>query len=302
MKINKDCNKIYDGVLLQSYTLVVTNVIIFNVVKLIVEKLIIPPILNYFFPPQTKTIQKELTRDDVEINPLGERSLQVEENSDVNKSNRKVPKSAVIFLYLQGICALFALIVACMNHYEGNFWVRYECFYGFLLNSPFFTFFISATIFAYKYDDLEEAKPLGEIFAHFYHFCIYVVAIAFFPPCFTHFLPAAILYGYFLIAGVVVMWGLNKILSKSDFYDYFAVSESEVTNLLKLEITLRLVVILFFQTYFNYMYLFYQYRSPSWGEYVGVITEEYRLRTQTYCAFESWDADLRSLLVFFSWM
>ncbi len=69
MKINKDCEKIYDDILLQSYVLVVVDVIIFNIVKLIAEYLIINPILTYLVP---KTIGRYLTSDDIEINnPIG---------------------------------------------------------------------------------------------------------------------------------------------------------------------------------------------------------------------------------------
>jgi hypothetical protein len=135
--INKDCEKIYDGVLLQSYISVVANVIIFNVVKLIVEYLIITPILNCCLP---KSSDIEHTGD-IE-NPIGEKSLQVERNDSDPKSKKKVPKSVIIFLYFQALCALFSLIVACVTDYPGNFWLKYEYFYGFLLNSPYFTYFV----------------------------------------------------------------------------------------------------------------------------------------------------------------
>jgi hypothetical protein len=112
-------------------------------------------------------------------------------------------------------------------------------------------------------------------------------------------MPATIIYGYFMIAAFAILVILNKMLTNKDFY---VVSESEVVNAIKFEIGLRLLHILMMQTLFNYMYLFYKYQAPTWDEYVGVIVDEYHLRTQTYCALESIDTDLRNLLVFLSWI
>jgi hypothetical protein len=176
MKINRDCEKIYDGVLLQSYVLVFMNVVVFNIFSYVAEHWVLPLFINYFSPPEAKPAQAQSSvGGDLEVNTIGVKIEEGDPMESLVESKPVIGKAAVMFLYFQGFCALYAVLVACLHDYEGqNSWNRYESFYGFLLNSPYMTFVVSSMILTFRLEGegtMAMEEPFGKQFHSFFELC-----------------------------------------------------------------------------------------------------------------------------------
>jgi hypothetical protein len=312
MKINHNCDAIYGGVYLQSYLLIVVNVIIFTFLKFIAEEYIIPAILFCVFPPPTES------STDVNTTSVGIEQGTTDKESILAKVPVALRDPPTLFIYFQACSAFVSFILACFTtflHKNGTQWDQYQNFYGLLLNSNVLTFFVSGIIFSITDGTEVDEKVSREsiIFARKKAsgrttWLVFSIILLFLPPFLTHILPAIVVYCWIWMAGVVIAMtvvccfaflpgGGRKAGEK----------ETAVDKLVGMAVLVgfRLLIILVFQTFFNYMYLLYQveYKTVmSSDQYLGVITDEYALRTQTSCLFNHFEGSLKNGLVLFSWL
>jgi hypothetical protein len=213
MKINRDCETIYDGVLLQSYSLVFLNVVIFTIFKFLFEKFVIQfflKLLNGEFCQKTVSDLENKNPED----PNSQIALQIDStlNSDTSQTNshrnrnsnqtkqqKNVSDSEVIFYLIQIISALFTMITAsCLLEYHGNLWIRYQNFYGLILNSNFMTLLSSTFIIWLTNNKVSENnnnndqndqneilnEDTNKLLRYYYATRVGVVLLFFMGPCF----------------------------------------------------------------------------------------------------------------------
>jgi hypothetical protein len=119
------------------------------------------------------------------------------------------------------------------------------------------------------------------------------------PPLLTHAIPGFWLYIWLLLPMICIPLAIYSLLVEQL---RVVKKESQFKSLIFLDIFLRLYLLLWLQTFFNYMTLLYRYQALNGDNYLQVIVDEYHLRTQTYCAFDTFASDAKSVLVFFSWI
>lgn len=197
-------------------------------------------------------------------------------------------------------------------------WRQYENFYGLLMNSAFLNFPISVILFVFELEfrELNMVAPDREEFRAFnFSMIVFGLCLIFaLPALATHILPAMIVYFWvFLIAlitvavcSIAIEW-VSRIL----YDDNIAVFEVllERHNSFKILYVLllaswRLFMVYIFQTLYNYMYLFYaidEVPVPA-NQYLGVIADEYSLRSQTACLFHHYTDNIGNVLIFFNWL
>ena len=64
----------------------------------------------------------------------------------------------------------------------------------------------------------------------------------------------------------------------------------------------RLLMILIYQTLYNYMYLIYFSDTSLKHSYINSIIYEYQLRSQTLCNFQHFADSPQNFITFFSWL
>lgn len=294
--VNHKCDPLYGNVYLQSYSLLLLNTFILAVVKALAEERIIPfflQLLNNNREEKQNLIEK----------PIAEME---EQNDHIAKIDPKI-----IFLYFQAIAAAIAVVRAFMIvDYHASSWDQYQIFFGFLLNSPAFTYGCSVWILRMdaiksKDPDFLTENPQKTCEHHPNPFIALsgriIITLAAFPLC-THGLVGCIMYCWLLLifaltAGVIVMIVdalreyINITLSPK-----FIVAFEEAFN--------RLLLVFYFQTSYDFAYLLY--REPSafmtGSEYLHIVTLEYSYRTQSNCNFQHAFNSFENALVFLSWM
>lgn len=317
--INYSCVAIYNGSYLQSYVLIILSVLLFTVLKYFAEEVVIPLFLSVF--KGTRDTQRVQVVDDTVDNPMmamgtkGYLELntvsksdtplptnsQIGNQSDNSERNLSLKDAKIIFLYFQGVAALVSFALHCKKlNPNQTYWNRYQNLYGEVLNSAVLTFLISCWIYVSENENSEQ-KNKSRVMS-FAACGLVITGLLFIPPLLTHIVPAIVVYCWifilFFIAFVVAL--LVVILCIGHFVNG---GEQLTPGQLRkaIEIFTRLAAIFFFQTMFNYMYIYYKVQPSTADEYLGVIYTEYKLRSQTYCLFEHiWE--LGSSLVFFSWL
>lgn len=341
--IEDKCETVYNGVLLQSYTLLFFNVVLFSLLKLLAEEYILPGLFAllswctcglFTAPTSTNTAAAQLQPASVTKNPLTTKgtakpAADEVELGTVGKSNASIPmESKAIpskntdvdttignnnttrmdfskpFLVFQGINAVVALVYAFkLRDTNRTGWHQYQNFYGFLLNSSFLTFFISLILRIMR----DEDKEAGGILA-FQGLSTIVIVLTLAPPFITHFVPGFIVYIWVVCIALgccgvfyTVLQAVGTVLglASNPKYEVFAT-----------QTVMRAGMIFFFQTFYTYMVFYYAYAASDThdnqaitGEhYLGVVSHEYNLRSQTWCNFENALSDAKNGLVFFSWL
>jgi hypothetical protein len=317
-------------------------VVLFTALKFIAEEFILPNILKHFHSKeQDETTEEPITDISTVELEEGSKTSEVAEKSMVDKYvpfSFKDPKIA--FLYFQGVVALVTFIIACRSiDRNRTTWNQYQDLYGLVLNSSTLTFFISCMLFystppkeppqkditttattavttttsdASDLVNLETARKVFNKAKTFSIVSIVLISCTLIPAFITHILPGFIVYCWILLLFNLFFYALNTLYmhcvtvvdpvdKKRRFVDN---SREKKIYLLIKEVTFRLYCILVFQSFFNYMYLFYQiHESPmSNDQYTGVLEKEYELRTQTACLFEHMASSAGNVLVFFNWL
>ena len=69
------------------------------------------------------------------------------------------------------------------------------------------------------------------------------------------------------------------------------------------EFTIRVFLTFLVQTTFNYATLFFALKEPiTPSMYMGVITYEYSLRSETMCLLNHYDDNIKTWIVFLNWL
>lgn len=338
--VNSDCNTIFDNVYLQTYALIIINVAIFIVLKYAMEEFVLPFLVSRYIG-ETYTAYPTLEEHDAEdmvglealIRP--ERAVQSVNNSrnrnvfgirrgnslghtmTTSSANVRIKYTGkLIFVAFQFFIGLVSLIsaISYVDHGE-KLWDRYQSFYGFLLNTGLLTSFISTNIYRMELNrklTLEKSSEMERL-SRITSMIMGVVTIILLPPILTHLIPGAIIYGWVIVAFVIAIFMifvtmvclLESVAGCLRFVLQFQMpAASDKMFQLGLELAWRLLAILFFQTFFNYMYFFYGIHSDrmTGADYIGVIRDDYTLRTQTACAFHHAVDSFKHALVFFNWL
>lgn len=137
------------------------------------------------------------------------------------------------------------------------------------------------------------------------------------PAVITHILPALCLYGWILLAAYA-LWCLGRevflgmlgaalakraasSIIQSDRDDVLIVFR-HLSHLLSM-ILQRCIFIFIMQTLFNYAALFYIYGDGTNEDYFGIVSHEFRLRSQSYCFFNSLPTTaVRGTIMLLSWL
>jgi hypothetical protein len=244
---------------------------------------------------------------------------------------------------VQLIFAMVALIIACFNISKDksvDAWQQYTNFYGLIVNSciPMTIF----SILKFFVIEGREGQNDEEIAPALVIYCFFIgLGMLLFAPFCTHIFPAAVLYCWVILAVVLAVAvsisvltcfmaptfalgycaGLigrvcdnttkdtNKVRRESIhvetadslgshlyLWEYFAKVGAEIL--------LRFSFVFFVQTLFCYATLVYVYPIPMTPQqYMGVITSDYHLRSQTLCFFNQIKSSgANGFLLIFSWL
>lgn len=216
----------------------------------------------------------------------------------------------------QGVNALIALVYAfLLRDPTRSGWQQYKNFYGFLLNSSFLTFFISSCFIVIPvFNGNQGSEPNWIVDVSTLCFMIQLVILM--PPFITHFFPGLVVYFWMLLILYVALAVFAGVLTLVGRFLGFKFSgqgfmfKSEKYNKFVLETTARAGLIFCLQTFFTYMVFYYAYAASdthdfkviSGEHYLGVVSHEYNLRSQTACNFQHALSDVKNGLVFFSWL
>lgn len=308
MRINRNCFSVYDGVYLQSYTLIIVNVALFSLFKFCFEEA-----LALLFKKEKD--DDDEPKKDVEMTSSGGSDDTsnsaprdtTEKEELVRKEEENKNFNELMFFLFQAAVSFASLVMAITTIDKTKSpWTQYENFYGLILNSSVLTFAISSSILFVrgisKNTEKISESGLAMWLALIGAFLVFLLVL---PAIITHIIPALVIYIWvFLCVAAVILipYGCGNLCLNAlsgdhpAFYRFFGVTT---------EVVFRLICVAFFQTLFNYMYFFYgiSLQSPiSANEYMGVIRHEYNLRSQTYCSFQRVDASMKDGLVFFSWV
>ena len=270
------------------------------------------------------------------------------EDTEPVREVSSIAKIRRIFLAMQGVAALYSFVYAfILIEKTETAWTKYQNLYGFLLNSAFLTFCISLCL--HKAEGVNERSRENEetLDGNVLRFVFFGIGVMppLWPPIFTHVIPAFVIYFWIIMMVIVPCYLLflcarrhiRRRISALMDDDY---GEKVVFMLLKVNI--RVVMILFFQTFYTYMVLFYEYDANkiTGSDYIGrclarrlnkqtikkyyILTEqvnrlltlfihvllyfigvvqyEYHLRSQSLCNFNHALDSTQNKLVFFSWL
>lgn len=319
MEVNRACDQIY-GILLQSYTLVFMNVVLFTILKFVAENFLLPTLLCVLgFKKQIdpNLLKSSLKTIDSESNSPSAVSIEMNAKSDTEEQGRLDVEIA--FMLVQTIFAITSFVISCISVDSSmSRWDQYQHFYGMVLNSSILTLFISSFFFlaehvrsedAIKENELYGRKPVflkkGTFEYNFASFTWIGSSVVLLPPFCTHVLPGLVTYFWIMLIFMFIIGNVYKFFSALG--DRFDRTPIVLEYKLKLKyILVRLMILLALQTMYNYMYLFYQVHPAgvviSAEQYIGVVAREYALRTQTYCQFHQGTNNLVNAMVFFNWL
>ena len=380
MKVDHNCDTIYDGVVLQSYVLVFVNVVLLGIFQVIFSEVVMPSLitrvgwLGKYMDKWTSDIRmreqhknKNANVDiELSVNPVlndidiaggqtdnnataaaatfNTANLEIHKDEtktgEIDNLNRNLPGfsevvdiakfdfedwlqrrrvNKFLFLLVQAAFGFTSFALALRHsinndHHKSTF-IRYQNFYGLVMNSSMMTAFIACITYNMVIADNISNGDTDDAFGFLAHLPAHAnLAIFIFllllPAIITHTGPAvyAYLWMAIIVFIVIVIIVYPITLIKKHYFDNHKWTVSEKTAHL-LEETLsnvfyRVLLIIFFQTFYNYMALLYLYPEvPISGQhYMDVIAHEYRLRSQTACLFEHYNQNVQNSLVFFNWL
>jgi hypothetical protein len=338
--VNHHCDSIYDHVYIQTYALIVINVGIFILIKYLLEEFLLPFVVSWYSGEDysgysiIQSNNDDMTNLEALVRPVD--ALQVGQSQQPKKNiftlrrgNSKLAantsvSSNIRIKYTGKLCFvafqfLFALIsfftAAAYLDYSQSMWNRYQNFFGYLLNTGFLTCFISCSIYRIELNRKMSSEKSAEMnrLSRLSSILTGIVSCILIPPFLTHLIPGTLIYGWVIIAFIVAIFILFVVMIC--FLESFAgmlrlicrfetPPASDKMFQLGLELAWRLLAMIFFQTIFNYMYFFYQIHSDKMtgSDYVGVLRDEYTLRTQTLCMFHHATDSFKQILIFFNWL
>jgi hypothetical protein len=205
-----------------------------------------------------------------------------------------------IFLYLQVLTSILTTI-AVLTNIDPSLpaWRGYTNFYAWVVNTgvPTTLFSILQMIFLEKrMEQFADMKLLVSIFISFPAFILI-------PPFLTHILPAMVLYIWIVFPIVLISIGIfvgwNKFTDvdnreKSQLFSrlLFCCGINSTRNFqaylvdFAVEVYFRFLFIFIFQCMYNYASLAYKQTPLTPSAYVGIISYDYHLRSQSACFIE----------------
>jgi hypothetical protein len=251
------------------------------------------------------------------------------DDSEYLKSPSSVDMASMIYNFLQSCYILYIVVITfsyTSNSTVTGSWDRYQVFYGILNNTALmlsvsrslrFSIYKTCEIDFEKWHRsgrwlLREIDWLDKLLSRL------IPIILIFPPFITHVFPALFVYywiallcvvcliaSYYLsIYGIVYAWvlicyctGINPRYRK----------HIPRTIAVSTKYFLRLYLVFVYQTLFNYMYLFYAANGSSGGiisgsDYLGVISDEFHYRSQTYCLVNKYLDNAINFVSVFNWL
>lgn len=330
--VNHNCDSTYNNVYVQTYALILLNVAVFITLKYFLEEYVLPWVVSsYIGVPYTA-----LATNDDDLS--GMESLVRTDNSSRNKpfnlnnfgksnsllggvrtasANARIKYTGkLLFVVFQFLVAIFTFLAGVYySDKSATLWNQYQDFYGFIVNTGVLTSFISCAIFRVELNKkmLAEKSPEFDKIARYAALMTGVVALILVPPILTHLIPASVVFGWVIIAFIIGIFlifvvliclleavtGLLRLLCQFE-----SPPASDKLFQMGLELAWRLLAIVWFQTFYSYMYTFYQVHSATMTgtDYIGVIQHDYELRTQSACSFHHAVDSLQHALVFFNWL
>ena len=302
---------------MQSYFLVFVSVVLFTILKFLVEE-----IVRYIiscccgYSKQTTSLNGNLESGaeltNVTVTPMGGNPTVIIDSSKeapVKSITKQIEATSqsIVFLLFQALSSLFSIISAFENiDSTQSTWTKYQNFYGLLVNSSVLTFIYS--MFALCEFAQFDSHPLAR---NIVYGCWWSLLLFMIPCIVTHIIPGLILYCWVVVLYIVICFVLRAILSRIiDILTdkkWLSIQDNEVIlRVFGVNFVLRLFFMLIFQTVYAYAYFAYQVHSSKGAmdasAYLSVISDEYSLRTQTLCTYQHAMESVESFVVFFNWI
>ena len=251
--INHSCKTLYGGIILQSYILILTNVVIFAIIQFFAEEFLLPKLFELLGnncvssvtdPLVEKTEIKSNTKPkstitnsscDLEsncsqiINPISNgnqnesdiypMSIELSSLPIETKDTNEIKNSfrvKLAFLFFQAIFGIGSLVICIMNidHSKSN-WNNYQDFYGKLLNSSALTLLVSIILFATNSDTISNNYMNYDTITNIMGMFFLIWIIIFFPTFYTHIILGIIIYFwvFFPLLLMIVFFTLTIMLT-----------------------------------------------------------------------------------------
>jgi hypothetical protein len=320
----KNCRTIYGGLILESYLLIILNVVVFTMLQTVFLELILPNLM--------KPAQK------IFYGIVEECAANIDNDAVEGEKWRGAIKINAIWAVLQGLVSLVIIVFTWLQLDRSvSSWQQYENFYGLILNSAVLNSLISMSSLTsfIQYAGRKGFKllpgtkstrnPYFILLAALYLPIVLVVL----PSLFTHMIPGMIVYVWvMMIVLLCTVYGVFAVVQRIEDlfgmeYSFGILDEHYDEDFLRAVIGdnmfspagklryqfiwagFRLCFHFSFLSLFNYMHFFYLLSSSGGvppNDYLGVITDDYALRTQTFCLYEHYKDDYRNMIIFFSWL
>lgn len=320
---SSSCATLYDGVVLQSYVLLIANTVFFMIFRAVSKAYIIPCLLPLFccydFQSKAETDKKKLLdaveqQYQAEIADITKRFKITEKNSDIffnkfvtNQMREGIQKELrdekdyKTSMYFFAFTVLSSLVVFGRAAYDlktnhQSAWTQYTNFYGLLMNSCLLTSATSGFRLFFRYEYRKGWQFQFNWMVGLEALSILLIL----PALLTHVLPGLVMYCWVVLAVAVVVFFVGRGLVRAVFCGREL--DAKMDYIWK-EFIYRIITVFLIQTTFNYASLVYVQQGVLSAEsYLRVIEREYALRSETECLinnlFENWN----NVVVFFNWI
>jgi hypothetical protein len=258
----------------------------------------------------------------------------LERMTDINESSKgglsAADLTSLIYNFFQSCYLVYMLVNAfkyTLNSNVSGSWDRYQVFYGILSNTAFIL------IFSRLQREEMMNTPIQNDFqerlksSHWLLWTIFVLdklalrviqIIVVFPPLLTHAIPGSFVYSWVAVLFFACLFGSMLLTIYALVYVWMLICyctgmnphyRKHIPRIMGVcyQLVSRLSMVFSYQTVFNYMYLFYAANGSSGGtisgsDYLGVISDEYHYRSQTYCLVNNYRDNAINFVTVFNWL